>query len=200
MPSFDALPPRLADQARFLVEMDKLKGVLRRTSPIGQDRRENSAEHSWQVVLLAITLAEHSAEPIDLLRVLKLLAIHDAVEIDVGDTFHYAKASDPDLAAKEHAAAVRVFGLLPEDQAAEFLALWEEFEAKQTPESRFAAAVDRVVAFLMNAHTHGGTWAEYRLSAEQVRAKNQDIPRGAPAIWDLAEVLVQFGLEKGYLS
>ena len=177
---------RLAQQIEFIVESDKLKGVLRRTRPIGLDRMENSAEHSWQIILMAMTLAEHSNVKVDLLRVIKMLAIHDCVEIDVGDTFHYAKAADVDLYEKELAAARRVFGILPDDQSAEYLALWEEFEAKETPEARFATAVDRVVAFLMNRGNDFGTWTEHAISPEMIREKNSHVADGSREIWEYA--------------
>ncbi len=132
----------LQKQIAFIVEVDKLKNILRKTSPIGLERLENSAEHSWQVVLSAILFAEHANEPIDLLKVVKMLVIHDIVEIDVGDTFHYQKTESADLYARELSAAKRIFNLLEEPQSEELLALWQEFESRQTPEAKYAAAVD----------------------------------------------------------
>ena len=127
---------RLAQQFEFIAEVDRLKQVHRMTSPIGLERRENSAEHSWHVILMAITLAEHTNHPIDLLKVVKMLAIHDLVEIDAGDTFHYAKSADTELAAKEEQAAERIFSLLPTEQKQEFMTLWREFESRESGERR----------------------------------------------------------------
>lgn len=194
---------RLAQQFEFIVETDKLKGVLRRTRPIGLDRMENSAEHSWQIILMALTLAEHSNAEVDLLRVVKMLAIHDCVEIDVGDTFHYAKSADADLYDKELAAARRVFGMLPEDQANEFLSLWEEFEAKETPEAKFATAVDRVVAFLMNRGNDFGTWTDHSITPDLIRERNSHVADGSVGVWEYALGIVaeyEFNITKPNLG
>ena len=184
----------------FLTELDKLKGVLRRTSPIGQDRRENSAEHSWQVVLCALILSEHTAAPIDVLKVVKMLALHDTVEIDVGDTFHYDKAAQTDLHEREAKAADRLFSLLPDDQATEFKALWEEFEAKETPESRFAAGLDRMMPFVLNFHNQGGTWLEYSLTKDQVLSVNWEIAAGLPELGCWIKDLVEEADLRGYFA
>ncbi len=164
------------------------------------ERRENSAEHSWQVVLMAILLHEHASEPVDLLRVVRMLAVHDVVEVDVGDTFHYEKADRENLAELEAKAAKRIFGLLPADQAEELTALWEEFEGKQSPESRFATAVDRFVAFIMNHHNEGGTWVKHGVTAAQILDLNQHIGNGSPAIWDAAQELVANAVEAGRIK
>lgn len=184
----------------FLTELDKLKGVLRRTSPIGLERRENSAEHSWQVVLCALILAEHAAEPLDLLKVVKMLALHDTVEIDVGDTFHYDKAAQADLHEREAKAADRLFALLPKEQGRELKALWEEFEAKQTPESRFAAGLDRMMPFVLNFHNQGGTWLEYGLTKEQVLSVNWEIEAGLPELGRWIKKLVEEADKKGFFA
>lgn len=180
----------LAKQFEFIVEADKLKGVLRRTKPIGLDRMENSAEHSWQIILMALTLAEHSKVEVDLLRVVKMLAIHDCVEIDVGDTFHYAKTDVEDLHDQELAAAKRIFGLLPSPQAEEYLALWLEFEARETPESKFAAAVDRVSAFVMNRGNDFGTWKQHGIAPELIVEKNKHVEEGSPSVWEYAKSII----------
>jgi putative hydrolase of HD superfamily len=173
---------RIEEQFAFLIEADRLKNVLRRVSTIYDPRKENSAEHSWHVILLALTLAEHSNEPIDLLRVVRMLAIHDIVEIDAGDTFHYHKTTDTSVA--EHAAARRIFGLLPEDQQDSYLALWREFEDRQTPEAKFAAAVDRIWPVFQNIAHHGGTWKEFKISLKTALEKNAHVTCGSQAIWE----------------
>lgn len=191
---------RISQQMAFITELDKLKGVLRRTSPIGSERRENSAEHSWQVVLCALILAEHSAESIDLMKVVKMLAIHDTVEIDVGDTFHYDKAAQTDLHEREGRAADRLFALLPEGQGSELKALWEEFEAKETPEARFAAGLDRMMPFVLNFHNAGGTWLEYKLTKEKVLSVNWEIEAGLPELGRWIRDLVEEADQKGFFA
>jgi putative hydrolase of HD superfamily len=189
----------LKNQINFIVEVDKLKGILRKTSPIGMQRLENSAEHSWQVVLSAILFAEHANENIDLLKVVKMLVIHDVVEIDVGDTFHYAKDNNNDLYAQELAAAQRIFGLLAAPQRDELLALWQEFEARQTPEAQYAAAVDRIMAFFMNMHNQGGTWAKYNIPVELVLEKNAHIQNGSKNLWKIAQRILEDAYSQGYI-
>jgi len=190
----------LDQQIAFLTETDKLKNVERKTSPIGLLRKENSAEHSWQVILSAIILAEHSKEPIDLLKVIKMLAIHDIPEIDCGDVFHYAKTTDPCLAANELAATRRILGLLPECQSEELLALWQEFEAQETPESRFAHSVDRLMAFIMNQGNHGGTWKEFGLTKSQVLDKNSHVADGSPGLFALIQRITSEATEQGWIK
>ncbi len=191
---------RLQKQLSFIVEVDKLKDVLRRTSPIGLQRRENAAEHSWHVVLAALMLHEHSNQEADLLRVMQMLAIHDVVEVDVGDTFHYSKSSRENLAELEAQAAQRIFGLLPEDQASLFVSLWEEFEARKTPEAKFAAAVDRFIAFVLNKHNAGGTWVEHRISAEQIIEVNRHVEGGSRPLWDALEMIVEEAVADGLIE
>jgi putative hydrolase of HD superfamily len=191
---------RISQQFRYIAEVDKLKQVLRRTSPIGAERRENSAEHSWQVVLCALLLHEHANEPVDLLRVVQMLAIHDTVEIDVGDTFHYDKHNQADLSARENAAAERIFALLPSDQHQAYLSLWREFEAQATAEARYAAAIDRAIAFVMNFNNKGGTWQSHNLTASQILERNSHIAAGSEALWSWVTETVRKGLELGYIN
>lgn len=186
---------RLSEQFAFLIEVDKLKGVLRRVSVINDHRKENSAEHSWHVILLALTLAEYANESIDLIKVVTMLAIHDIVEIDVGDTFHYHKSSD--TSAAEDAAATRIFGLLPSDQGESYIALWREFEAAQSPEARFAAAVDRIWPIFQNIAHAGGTWKEFGISLRMAKEKNAHVSRGAREIWDYVSNLMDAAAAQG---
>lgn len=190
----------LEQQIAFLTETDKLKSVERKTSPIGLDRKENSAEHSWQVILSAIILTEHSKAEIDLLKVIKMLAIHDLPEIDCGDVFHYAKTTDPNLSANELAATIRILSLLPIDQAQELLALWQEFEAQETPEAKFAHSVDRLMAFIMNRNNDGGTWTEFNLTQSQVLDKNSHVADGAPVLYDLIKQITLEASNQGWLK
>jgi putative hydrolases of HD superfamily len=174
---------RLEQQLAFLVEADKLKNILRRTTLTDASRRENTAEHSWHLALAAIVLAEYSATPIDLPRVLRMLIVHDMVEIDAGDTFAFDKQGNATKKDREQRAAVRIFGLLPEEMGRDLRELWEEFEANATPDACFANAVDRVGPFLQNKSTEGGTWRTHKLPREEVLARMDPIRTALPGIW-----------------
>ncbi len=193
---------RLARQVAFLVEVDRLKEVFRQTVLTGSRRRENDAEHSWHLCLCVLVLAEHANAPdLDVLRVLRMLIVHDLVEIDAGDTFAYADAAT--IAGqhdREARAADRIFGLLPGDQARELRALWDEFEERRTPEARFAAAVDRFQPMLLNAHTEGHAWRQHRVTFPRVMARNATIAEGSAAVWEYAARLVAEAVEKGHLE
>jgi putative hydrolase of HD superfamily len=191
---------RLSQQIAFLAEADRLKHVLRMTSTIGGARRENSAEHSWHFALMAFVLAEHAKEPIDLLKVLKIGLIHDLVEIDAGDSFVYSAEAMEGKAEREQAAADRIFGLLPADQTTEFRDLWDEFELQETPEAKFAAAVDRLCGMMPNYKNDGGTWREHAVSAARVGQRNAPIEDGAPALWDVASGWIAEAVEKGWIA
>jgi putative hydrolase of HD superfamily len=192
---------RLERQLDFIVEIDKLKSILRRTWLTDQSRRENDAEHSWHLAVMAILLLEH-AKPsnVDLLHVLKMVLIHDLVEIDAGDTFAYDDVAALDKLDRESAAADRIFSLLPPDQATALRVLWEEFEARETPEAKFAAALDRFQPMLHNYLTQGRAWLEHGISSDQVRNRNRHMAEGAPALWKYAEEFVADSVAKGYLS
>ena len=181
---------RLSRQITFLVETEKLKAVLRRTSPINAARRENTAEHSWTLALMAIVLAEHADQQLDLLRVLRMLLIHDLVEIDAGDTFCYDTAANATKADRETRAAERIFGLLPEPQASEFRELWQEFEARTSAEATFANSLDRLMPLLQNTHNGGGSWREHGVTSEQAFDRNRHIGDGSIALWDYAQTLL----------
>lgn len=190
---------RLEKQIEFIVEIDQLKSVLRRTRLIKEDRLENSAEHSWDIAMMAFILHEHANEPVELLRVLKMLLIHDIVEIDAGDTFLYDVKGAEDKREREEAAADRIFGMLPEDQASELRALWEEFEARDTPEAKFAASVDRLTGMLHNHRTQGGTWQQHNVPANFVRKFNAHIQNGSEALSVVARGLIDDAIKKGWL-
>jgi putative hydrolase of HD superfamily len=191
---------RLRRQIEFLVEIDKLKSVYRQTMLIDGSRNEDDAEHSWHVAMMAILLAEHAAEKdVDVFTVVKMLLIHDLVEIDAGDTFAYDAAGHDDKAQREQAAADRIFNLLPADQAREMRALWDEFEARQSPEAKYAAALDRVQPMLSNYHTDGHAWKNHGISRSQVIARNAHADHGCPPLWAYARELIDQAVEKGYL-
>lgn len=174
---------RLSQQIAFLVQADRLKTILRRTPLTDNSRLENSAEHSWHLALAAIALREHAPAGVDLARVLELVVVHDLVEIDAGDTFAYDPAAHGTKAERERAAAERLFGVLPSDQCAIFRALWDEFEAQVTPASRFANALDRFQALLLNSQSGGGSWATHRVKRSQVLARMAPVQSALPSLW-----------------
>jgi putative hydrolases of HD superfamily len=191
---------RLARQLRFVVEIDKLKDVCRQTLLMNGKRYENDAEHSWHLAVMAVLLAEHSTEKnIDLARVLKMVLIHDLVEIDAGDTFCYDDKAAQTKESREKDAADRIFNLLPSDQAPDIRALWEEFEARRTPEAKYAAALDRLQPLLHNYNTKGAAWQKHGVTSDKVIARNKHIADGAPALWEYAENLIRDAVQKGYL-
>lgn len=175
---------RLTQQITFLTEVDKLKSVLRANRICDDTRRENSAEHSWHIALYALTLAEHASRPVAIERVIKMLLIHDLVEIDAGDTPIHGAHDAAKTEAIERAAADRIFGLLPTDQGQEFRALWDEFEAAESDDAVFAKSVDRVQPVICNLETNGGTWTDYNVTREQLEARvGWKVEKGAPALW-----------------
>ena len=182
----------------FILELDKLKGVTRKTRPLGLDRYENSAEHSWQIALLAASLARFAAAEVDLDRVIRMLLVHDIGEIDTGDTMVYAEGGWPERKAAERAAALRIFGLLPESQGSEFMELWQEFEDGETPEALFAHAADRAMPVLLNLANEGQSWRENGISHERVvRRVGPPIRAGCPALWAYLEPLLDEARSKG---
>ena len=191
----------LEEQIGFIVEIDQLKQVFRQTVLPADKRRENDAEHSWHLSIMAVLLVRHAVEPdLDLLRVIKMLLIHDIVEIDAGDTFAYDEAGHEDKEEREQAAADRLFGLLPAQQAAELRTLWDEFEARQTPEAKYAAALDRLQPLLLNFHAGGQTWLSHNVKYDQVIARNRHIEEGAPALWQYAQRMIDKAVELGRLE
>jgi putative hydrolase of HD superfamily len=192
-------PDRLARQLEFILELDRLKGIERRSWLLHSERRENSAEHSWHLAIMAMVLTEHAAEPVDRGKVIEMVLVHDVVEIDAGDTFRYDTAGQADKEERERRAADRLFALLPADQGARMRQLWDEFEARQTAEARFAAALDRLMPMLHNLHGNGRGWREHGVTADRVLATNAVMAEGAPALWEVARALVQEAVAQGVL-
>ncbi len=190
---------RLARQLRFILEIDNLKGILRRSLLLGSRRQENSAEHSWHLAMMALVLAEHSNEPIDQLHTLKLVLVHDIVEIDAGDTYAYDADGHAGKDERERKASQRIFGLLPTDQAEEFIRLWEEYEGQQTPEARFALALDRLMPLLHNYHTGGVTWRENRVTKEQVEERMAPVAVGSDTLGKAVAAVVEQAIASGLL-
>ena len=175
----------------FILELEKLKGVLRKTKPVGQERFENSAEHSWQTTLTALILLDEADADIDVLKVLKMLLIHDVVEIDAGDVFVYDTSARAEIAEQEAAAAERIFGMLPQPMGDELLALWHEFEGRETPESKFAKAVDRVNPVIQNLTSDGQSWVENHISRDRVLAMNSEIEAASPELWAVLKARIE---------
>ncbi|MFH4715034.1 HD domain-containing protein [Vibrio alginolyticus] len=192
---------RLEKQLALVIELDKLKSILRRTRvKSAEGRLENSGEHSWHVALMAILMEEHANAPVDICRVMKMLLIHDVVEIDAGDTFVYDTAASQEQAEKEIRAAERLFGMLPSDQEQELLALWHEFEAAQTDDAKYAKALDRLIPMLLNYHNNGQSWKEHGVSREQALTINKRIEFSSVTLWDKAKELIEEATEKGWLK
>lgn len=168
---------KLLKQVSFIKEIDKLKYIQRKTKLFNSDRHENDAEHSWHLAMMAIVLAEHSDKPIDVLKVVKMVLIHDIVEIDAGDTFIYDAQKNHTNTDEELIAANRIFGLLPAEQAEEFIAIWKEFEEGVTDEAKFAKAMDRFEPLLQNTSNNGGTWAEFNVPYQKVYDKKKQLKK-----------------------
>ncbi len=190
----------LLKQIEFIKEIDKIKYIERRTKLFNSDRRENDAEHSWHLAMMAIVLAEYSNEEIDILKVIKMVLIHDIVEIDSGDIFIYDTQKNHTNTDEELKAANRIFGILPKEQADELIALWIEFEMGETSEAKFAKSIDRLEPLLQNTSNGGGTWKEFDVKYESVIDKKKGIKDGSEAIWDYAKQLIDESVESGILK
>jgi putative hydrolase of HD superfamily len=195
-----AAPARLTAQVGFVLDVDRLKSVLRRGYVADGSRYENSAEHSWTLALMALVLAEHAAEPVDVATVVRMVVVHDLVEVDAGDTYVYDDAARADAEARERLAADRIFALLPPDQAAELRALWDEFEEGVTPEARFARSLDRFAGFLLNHASEGRSWRENGIAADRVLERNRTIATGSPRLWDEVQRRLADARDQGWLD
>lgn len=191
---------KLAQQIAFIKEIDKIKYIQRKTKLFDSQRNENDAEHSWHLAMMTIVLAEHSNEKIDLLKVIKMVLIHDIVEIDAGDIFIYDTQKNHDNTEEETKAAKRIFGILPQNQAEELIQIWEEFEAGETHEAKFAKSMDRLEPLLQNTSNKGGTWKEFDVDYEKVYEKKKVIAKGSNTIWNYAKNIIQESVEKGFLK
>jgi putative hydrolases of HD superfamily len=191
----------LEKQLTLVMELDRLKSVLRRTRvKSANGREENTAEHSWHVAVMALLLEEHANQPVDIARVVKMLLIHDVVEIDAGDTFVYDIVASEHQADNELKAAKRLFGLLPAEQGTELLDLWLEFEEAETADALFAKALDRLVPMLLNYHNDGQSWQEHQIHKDQVIAINQRIEKGSETLWQYAMNIINEAVQNGWLK
>jgi putative hydrolase of HD superfamily len=191
---------RLKKQIEFIEEIDKVKQIYRKTILMDGSRNENDAEHSWHLGVMAILLSEYAGKRIDLLKVIKMVLIHDIVEIDAGDTYCYDEEAGLDKREREERAADRIFNILPPDQAKEFRDLWEEFEECKTPEARFAASLDRFQPLLHNYKTYGVSWKEHGITKDMVLKRNTLIAEGAPDLWDFTRKIIDDSVEEEYLK
>ena len=191
---------RFTRQIDFLLELDKLKDILRQSRIIPSLRRENSAEHSWHIAIMAMVLGKEYGEEIDLSHVVRMLLLHDIVEIDAGDTFAYDETGYADKEIRESSAAERIFGLLPEDQHQELKTAWKEFEQGTTKEARFANSMDRLMPLLHNYYARGGTWKTHKTRKSQVQKRMAAIRDASPELWEFAESLIHTSVDKGYLA
>ncbi|HET6386995.1 MAG TPA: HD domain-containing protein [Armatimonadota bacterium] len=192
---------RLERQIQFILEIDRAKQIIRRSLLSDASRLENDAEHSWHFAMMAILLSEYARDTgLDLFKVVKMALVHDLVEIDAGDTYIYDTAGNQDKLDRERKAADRIFALLPPDQGRELRGVWEEFEARESPEARFAAAIDRLQPLLMNYATRGVQWQRHGVTGDRVMAINSQIADGAPTLWEYASELIQAAMRQGFLA
>ena len=191
---------RLRKQLDFMLELDKMKNLYRQTYVLHEDRKENDAEHSWHIAVLASLLAEYSNEPIDVAHVTKMVLLHDVVEIDAGDTYCYDTDGYKTKADREEKAAQRIFGLLPDDQRDEYYKLWREFEDSVTPDARFAAVLDRIQPLLLNYTKNGISWQEHGVHKEQVLARNVDYFSVSDELADAIKEVIEDAYAKGWLK
>ncbi len=192
-------PESLARQMAFICEIEKLKTVYRQNLVIDQSRQENSAEHSWHIALMALLLAEHAADSrVDVLRVVKMLLVHDIVEVDAGDTFLYDEKGCLDKAERETRAANRLFGLLPDNQRDELLSLWREFDARETPDALFAAALDNMQPVVNHYLTEGSGIHKHHLTVSQILEKKSFIGSASPELWEYTREVIGKSEKKGF--
>ena len=192
---------RFKKQLNFLIEIDQVKNILRMTSIADGSRRENDAEHSWSLAMMAVLFAEYVDDQIDLLKVIKMVLIHDLVEIHAGDTFCFDEAGMQDKEAREQASADKIFGLLEHDQGQELRQLWEEFESCETLEAEYAAMLDRLQPLIMNYINEGGTWTQHQISVEQVYKRNQiTLEKGPQVFKDFIHEVIEECVAKGYIK
>jgi putative hydrolase of HD superfamily len=190
---------RLEQQISFIMEVDKLKNIIRQNYLADGSRREGDADHSWHLALMCAVLSEYSNEKIDIVKTMTMVLIHDLVEIDAGDTFAYDPLANISKRERELAAAERIFNLLPEDQAAGLRSLWDEFEENLTPEAKFASALDRFQPFLLNAASGGKSWREHGVSFSQVMKRNEVTHEGSEELWEFQYEMMKEQIKKGNL-
>ena len=198
--NINEIPERLRKQLDFMLELDKMKNLYRQTYVLHEDRKENDAEHSWHIAVLAFLLAEYSSQPVDVMHVMKMVLLHDVVEIDAGDTYCYDSEGNKTKAEREEKAARRIFGLLPDDQRDEYYTLWREFEDSETPDARFAAVLDRIQPLMLNYTRNGQSWKEHDVAKEQVLGRNKEYFKDSEQIGKLITAIIRDASDKGWLK
>ncbi|WP_406242479.1 HD family hydrolase [Tissierella carlieri] len=191
---------RLLKDIEFIVELDKMKSILRQTSLINEDRREDDAQHSWHISVMAMILGEYSNEKIDICKVIKMLLTHDLVEIFAGDTFCYDKVGNEDKKERENLAAEKIFGMLEEDKGRELRGLWDEFEDGKTSEALFAASMDRLQPMLSNYYNNGGTWKKFNVAKEDIYKRIAPVKKSSDELWSFVENMIEDAYDKGLIS
>lgn len=188
---------RLEQQINFIIEIDKCKNIIRQNFIIDGSRKENDAEHSWHMAMMCVLLSQYANEEIDVLKTMKMILIHDLVEIDAGDTYAYDDKNHETKKVRELAAADRIFNILPKDQASELRELWDEFEEGHTPEAKFACTMDRLQPLILNSNSDGKSWREHGVKVSQILKRNETTPEGSRELWAYAEKLIKRNVEKG---
>jgi putative hydrolase of HD superfamily len=191
---------KLLKDIEFIVELDKMKSTFRQTTLIDKSRRENDAEHSWHISIMAMVLSEYANEDIDLFKVIKMLLVHDLVEIYAGDTFCYDKKGNEDKKERELKAADKIYGILSKDKAMEIRALWDEFEEMETKEALFAASMDRLQPIFSNYFSGGGTWTKYGISKAEVHKRIAPIEKSSTELWEFTLNLIEDAVDRGYIK
>ena len=194
------LNSKLLKDIDFIVEVDKMKTVLRQTSLIGIDQRENNAEHSWHIALMAVILEEYSNKSIDILKVIKMLLIHDLVEIYAGDTFCYDLKGNEDKREREVKAAEKIYGMLDREKGSELRLLWDEFESMKTPEALFATSMDRMQPMLNNYYNDGGTWTKYDVEKESIYKRIAPLEKTSDELWEYMKYVIEDAEKRGYIN
>ncbi|WP_240671516.1 HD domain-containing protein [Gudongella oleilytica] len=191
---------RLIKDIEFIVELDRMKTILRQTSLIGEDKREDDAQHSWHIAVMTMVLSEYSNEEFDVNRAIKMLLIHDLVELYAGDTFCYDAAANLDKRDRELQAADRIFGMLGEEKGGFFRSLWDEFEEMETPEARFAASMDRLQPMLNNYYNGGGTWRKFGVAQEDVFKRISPLKGTSDQLWQFVENMLEDAYNRGLIT
>lgn len=191
---------RLKKQLDFILEIDKAKNILRQTHLSGHGRQENDAEHSWHMAVMAVLLKEYANEEVDVLKVITMLLIHDLVEIDAGDTYAYDEKGNESRPDRERLAADRIYGLLPEDQGMKLRALWEEFEAYESPEAKYAHMLDNFQPLILNDSNDGGDWRSHGVKKSQIYKRNAKTAQGSEAVWSYMQELIQRNIDRGNIK
>lgn len=191
---------RLEKQIQFIIEIDKVKEIFRQNFISDGTRKENDAEHSWHLAVMAFILCEHFPEKVDLSKVLKMTLMHDLVEIDAGDTYCYDEEAGVDKIWREKQAAQRLYSILPDDQAKEFFELWKEFEDSKTPEARYTAILDRIQPLILNLQSHGKSWKDHNISHEQVIKRTRIIQENSEVLWGIVKNIIDEAILRGYLK